>query len=108
MAAVPFLPCPERIVQQAACLFNALRRGALSKQREPDSDSDYRPHSRPRRPRERQGLELEKLGYLAADVSEDDGQGRAAQQCQRNHGGRSDAEPKPHSHSDLIGIPGRI
>jgi hypothetical protein len=108
MAAVPFLPCPEGIVQQAACLFNALRRGALSKQREPDSDSDYRPHSRPRRPRERQGLELEKLGYLAADVSEDDGQGRAAQHCQRNHGGRSDAEPKPHSHSDLIGIPGRI
>jgi hypothetical protein len=105
MAAVPFLPCREGIVEQTAGIFNA-RRFAVSEAARAASDSDYR-WPRSRRPRERQGLELEKLGYLAADVSEDDGQGRAAEHRQRSQGGRSDAEPKPHRHGDLIGIEGR-
>jgi hypothetical protein len=108
MAAVLSPPWSEEILQQFACIFNALRLSASSKRhRGPDSGSDWRPYPRARRPRERQGLEVEKLGYLPTDVPEDDGDGRAAQYGQRNHGGRSNAEPEPHRHGDLIGIDGR-
>jgi hypothetical protein len=68
--------------------------------------SDCGPHPRPRRTRDRLGLELEKLGQLASDVPEDSDQGRTAKTHQRNHGGRSNAEPEPHRRGDLIGIYG--
>jgi hypothetical protein len=73
---------------------------------EPGSGPDCCPH-----PRAFQGcnclrLELEKFGQFAPDVPEDDDQGRATQHYQRNHGGHSNAEPKPHWHGDLIGIHG--
>jgi hypothetical protein len=98
----------EEIVQQFARIFNALRFSASSKRhRGPDSGPDWRAYPRARRPRERQGLQVEKLGYLPTDVPEDDGEGRTAQHSQRNHGGRSNAEPEPHRHGDLIGIHGR-
>ena len=66
------------------------------------SDWGLRPHAR--RARDCLRLELEKLGQLATDVPEDGDQGRTAQHRQRNHGGRSDAEPEPHRHGHLIGI----
>jgi hypothetical protein len=68
--------------------------------------SDCGPHPRSRRARDCLGLELEKLGQLAPDVPEDGNQGRTAQHHQRNHGGRSDAEPEPHRRGDLNGIYG--
>ena len=73
---------------------------------ERDSGSDGGPHPRSRRASDCLGLELEKLGYFAPNVPECDKQGRAAENRQRNHSGRSNAEPKPHRHGDLIGIYG--
>jgi hypothetical protein len=73
---------------------------------EPDLGSDCGPHPRSRRARDCLGLELEKLGQLASDVPEDDDQGRTAKHRQRNHSGRSNAEPEPHRRGDLIGIYG--
>ena len=92
--------------QQRARFFNAPAGAHDQKAARVDSDSDYR-CPRPGRSRDRQRLELEQLGYLPAHASEDGGEHRAGQERDGSHSGRSDGEPKPHRHRDLIGIDGR-
>jgi hypothetical protein len=107
MAAGLFLPGRRGLSSNLRELSNgAASQRTVERHCEPDSGPDYGPRPRSRRACDCLGLELEKLGEFAPDVPEDGDQGRAAQHCQRNHGGSSDAEPEPHWHRDLIGIHG--